>query len=93
MNVFSKFRKWREDRFRKRIDRVYFHEDGKGNRFIQGHLFAIKDEKTGQPGGLTACVEDIGLDKVQSIIEHTRLEFEKEKNSLSQLKLKQVPVS
>lgn len=91
--LFRRIMEWRDRRFRQRIDRVYFHTDGHGNRFIQGHLYAIKDEDNGQSGGLTACLLDIGLDKVQSIVESTRLEFEEEKNSLSQLEKQQVPVS
>lgn len=44
--IFRKIQKWRDESFRRRIDRVYFHsEDGKmkvldGNLYVAGHLFA-----------------------------------------------------
>lgn len=87
-NWLRKLQEKREARFRERIDRVYFHTDGHGNRFIKGHLYAVNDDVTGQKGGLTACLEDIGLDKAQSIVEHTRFEFETQKKSLAQSKEK-----
>lgn len=52
--VIASYRKRRDDRFRERIDRVYFRHNGDGLRYIDGHLVAVKDEKTGQEGNFVA---------------------------------------
>lgn len=67
MNIITKllarFRERSDKKFRERIDRVYFHHDGDGNRFFKGQLHAIFDEKTNMPGGLSSSgvcsLEDI----------------------------------
>lgn len=63
--LFQKYKNYRDRKFRERIDRVYFRTDGSGRRFISGSLFAVRDEKTGALGHLTACPTDT-YDKVVS---------------------------
>ena len=50
--IIASYRKRRDDRFRERIDRVYFRHDGDGLRYIDGHLVLVKDDKTGRDGNL-----------------------------------------
>lgn len=65
MNIIKKVwlacRSWSDGRFRRRVDRAYFHHEGRGNRFIEGNLFAVKDEKTGS-GGTLACNPGVTLE-------------------------------
>lgn len=54
--IKSLVRAWkarRDRKFRERIDRVYFRHDGKGNRFIRGHLYVVFDPETMQRGNIT----------------------------------------
>lgn len=71
-NPFKAIRQWRDQKFRERIDRVYFRHNGNGLRFIDGVLVAVKDEKTGRPGSITAGAElsydDAKSDEVTSFI-------------------------
>ena len=53
-SLLRRLRERSDRKFRERIDRVYFHVDEHGNRFIKGSLYAIKDEDTGAPGILCA---------------------------------------
>lgn len=60
--IKSLVRAWkarRDRKFRERIDRVYFRHDGKGNRFIRGHLYAEIDERASCPGEISA----LGINK------------------------------
>lgn len=52
LSLPRKYRDWRDRKFRQRIDRVYFHVDEHGNRFMQGAFHAVKDEETGAGGTL-----------------------------------------
>lgn len=58
MNIITKllarYRERRDKKFRERIDRVYFHADEYGNRFMEGSFFAVKDESTGASGIICA---------------------------------------
>lgn len=42
-NPFKAYRKWRDCKFRQRIDQVYFHADEHGNKELQGQLFIDGD--------------------------------------------------
>ncbi len=53
-NLIGKIRTRCDRKFRDRIDRVYFRHDGKGNRFIGGHLYVEADLQTLRPGDITA---------------------------------------
>lgn len=57
-NIFKRIaasiRDRRDKRFRERIDRVYFRHDGKGVRYFDGLLVAVRDEDTGQYGGVVS---------------------------------------
>lgn len=69
MNIITKllarYKERRDKKFRERIDRIYFHHDGNGNRFIKGQLHAIYDDETNMPGGVSSSseysLEDIRL--------------------------------
>lgn len=55
--ILAPYRKWREYRDRKfveRIDKLYFHHDGHGNRFFKGCLYAVCDDVTDAPGVLSS---------------------------------------
>lgn len=56
------WREHRDKRFVERIDRLYFHHDGDGNRFFKGQLHAVFDEETKMPGGLSSSAEQSLLD-------------------------------
>lgn len=45
--VIRRIKAWRDERFRKRIDRVYFQRDSDGNVFIYGRLVVLPDKVTG----------------------------------------------
>lgn len=45
--LIKKFREWRDERFRQRIDRVYFRNNGNGIRIIEGWFCAVPDYKAG----------------------------------------------
>ena len=62
--LLSRYQERRDKKFRERIDRVYFHVDEHGNRFIKGSLYAVKDEEPGASGILCANLDDT-LQKVQ----------------------------
>ena len=65
-SLLSRYRGYRDRKFRERIDRVYFHVDEHGNRFFKGSLYAVKDEETGAAGIL--CVNPtITLQEVKSV--------------------------
>ena len=51
--VIARYRAWRDERFRQRIDKVYFQLDQKGNRYIYGNLNAVYDTRNGTPGDVT----------------------------------------
>lgn len=42
-NLIKAYRRWRDQKFRERIDRVYFHADDHGNKEIKGQLFINGD--------------------------------------------------
>lgn len=50
--IIASYKQRRDDRFRERIDRVYFRHDGDGLRYMDGHLVMVKDEKTGREGNV-----------------------------------------
>lgn len=60
-----RYRDWRDKKFRQRIDRVYFHVDEHGNRFMQGAFHAVKDEETGA-GGILDCNPGVTLEKAKA---------------------------
>lgn len=72
MGIIKSIKAWRDKRFRERIDRVYFHTDGHGNRFIKGSLYAVADEETGQGGCLTANLQATLEDTLRDINEAPR---------------------
>lgn len=49
-NIIASYEKRRDDRFRERIDRVYFRHDGDGVRYIEGCLAVVRDSKADQDG-------------------------------------------
>ena len=51
--VIARYRAWRDERFRRRVDRVYFKYSGDGIRYIEGELIIVKDEQTGRVGDLS----------------------------------------
>ena len=71
-SLLSKYKDYRDRKFRERIDRAYFHVDEHGNRFVKGHLHAVYDEKTKAKGNVTAWL-DTPSDKVVPKV----LEFER----------------
>lgn len=70
MNIITKllarFRERSDKKFRERIDRVYFHHDGDGNRFFKGSLYAVKDEETGA-AGIVCANPTITLEEVKRV--------------------------
>lgn len=38
-NPIKAYRQWRDRKFYERVDRVYFHADGHGNKEMQGNFF------------------------------------------------------
>lgn len=63
-NLLCRYKDYRDRKFRERIDRVYFHVDEHGNRFIKGSLYAVKDEETGS-AGILCSNPTITLDEVK----------------------------
>lgn len=63
LSLPKRYRDYRDRKFRERIDRVYFHHDGDGNRFFKGQLHVVCDDDTNMPGGLSSSgeytIEDI----------------------------------
>ena len=47
----------KDQKFREKIDRIYFNVDEHGNRFIKGQLHAVHDKDKGIDGGLTAWAD------------------------------------
>lgn len=76
MNIITKliarFRERRDRKFRERIDRVYFHADEHGNRFIKGSLNAVYDEETKAKGNVTAWMETPADKVVPKVLEFER---------------------
>ena len=62
--LLARFRERSDKKFRERIDRVYFHHDGDGNRFFKGSLYAVKDEETGA-AGIVCANPTITLEEVR----------------------------
>lgn len=62
-SLLSRYRDYRDRKFRERIGRVYFHMDEHGNRFFKGSLYAVKDEETGAAGivcaNLTITLQEV----------------------------------
>lgn len=62
-SMLSRYRDYRDRKFRERIDRVYFHMNEHGNRFFKGSLYAVKDEETGAAGivcaNLTITLQEV----------------------------------
>ena len=50
--IIAYYRNRRDEKFRERIDRVYFRHDGDGLRYMEGHLVMVRDEKCGINGNL-----------------------------------------
>lgn len=71
-SLLPRYRGYRDRKFRECIDRVYFHVDEHGNRFIKSNLNAVYDEKTTAQGNFTAWL-DTPADKVVPKV----LEFER----------------
>lgn len=76
MNIITKllarYLERRDKKFRERIDRVYFHADKHGNRFIKGHLHVVYDEKTTAKGNVTAWMGTPADKVVPTILEFER---------------------
>lgn len=64
-NLFKMYRDWRNRKFVEKIDKLYFHKDKQGNRFMKGTLLVVYDNKTGAYGNVMACLEE-DLDKTLS---------------------------
>ena len=60
----KRYRDCRDKKFRERIDRVYFHHDGDGNRFMEGAFHVVKDEKTGA-GGIICSNPDSTMEEAK----------------------------
>lgn len=65
-SLLSRYRDYRDRKFRERIDRVYFHVDEHGNRFFKGSLYAVKDEETGA-AGIVCANPTITLEEVKRV--------------------------
>ena len=48
------YRDWRNRKFVEKIDKLYFHKDKQGNRFMKGTLLVVYDNKTGAYGNVMA---------------------------------------
>jgi hypothetical protein len=47
MNLIKMYKDWRDRRFRRRIDRVYFNVDSNGTHYMYGNLTVSGDVKAG----------------------------------------------
>ena len=65
LSLPRKYRDWRDRKFRQRIDRVYFHVDEHGNRFMKGAFHAVKDEETGA-GGILCCNPGMTMEEAKA---------------------------
>lgn len=65
IKLIKKVKQWRDNRFRNRIDRVYFQRDCKGNILLKGRLNIIPDDKTGVADVIVSTrvsqEEDLGI--------------------------------
>ena len=68
-----KYRDWRDRKFRQRIDRVYFHVDEHGNRFMLGAFHAVKDEETGA-GGILCCNPGMTMEEAKAELKTLRVQ-------------------
>ena len=45
-NLFKMYRDWRNRKFVEKIDKLYFHKDKQGNRFMKGTLLVVYDNSS-----------------------------------------------
>ena len=70
-----------------KIDKLYFHKDKQGNRFMKGTLLVVYDNKTGAYGNVMACLEE-DLDKTLSKVSQIRIQLQKEMKHYHDIKSK-----
>ena len=73
--------------YHKKIDKLYFHKDKQGNRFMKGTLLVVYDNKTGAYGNVMACLEE-DLDKTLSKVSQIRIQLQKEMKHYHDIKSK-----
>lgn len=86
-NLFKMYRDWRNRKFVEKIDKLYFHKDKQGNRFMKGTLLVVYDNKTGAYGNVMACLEE-DLDKTLSKVSQIRIQLQKEMKHYHDIKSK-----
>lgn len=86
-NLFKMYRDWKNRKFVEKIDKLYFHKDKQGNRFMKGTLLVVYDNKTGAYGNVMACLEE-DLDKTLSKVSQIRIQLQKEMKHYHDIKSK-----